>query len=82
MVPAHFRQTGMSMRRRCKKMLEAGREARRFARKAAAKPAATKVIEDKRTYDCVNSEFAFPSSSWVSGFLVLASWREGICNSL
>ena len=47
-VPADFRQTGTSMRRRHKKTLEAGREARRLARKAAAKPAATKVIEDKR----------------------------------
>ena len=36
------------MRRRRKKTLEAGREARRLARKAAAKPAATRVIEDKR----------------------------------
>ena len=47
-VPARFRHTGTSMRRRRKKTLEAGREARRLARKAAAKPGATKVIEDKR----------------------------------
>jgi len=36
------------MRKRRKKTLEAGREARRLARRAAAKPGATRVIEDKR----------------------------------
>jgi hypothetical protein len=36
------------MRKRRKKTLEAGREARRLARRAAAKPGATQVIEDKR----------------------------------
>lgn len=36
------------MRKRRKKTLEAGREARRLARRAAAKPGATRVIADKR----------------------------------
>jgi len=36
------------MRKRRKKTLEAGREARRLARRAAAKPGSTRVIEDKR----------------------------------
>jgi hypothetical protein len=36
------------MRKRRKKTLEAGREARRLARRAAAKPGVTRVIEDKR----------------------------------
>lgn len=36
------------MKKRRKKTLEAGREARRVARRAAAKPGATRVIENKR----------------------------------
>ncbi len=36
------------MKKRRKKTLEAGREARRLARRAAAKPGATRVIENKR----------------------------------
>jgi hypothetical protein len=31
-----------------KKQLDKGKEARRLARKAAARPASTKVVEDKR----------------------------------
>lgn len=36
------------MKRRRKKTLDAGKEARRIARKSGIAPAATRVIEDKR----------------------------------